>query len=79
MGHLLKQQGLQIPNLPYDQQFVAGCLALEHQPEAVARAHTAYVQAGCHALTTNSFVATQHSLDKVQRGAEHLQFCQVRS
>lgn len=34
LGHLLKEKGLRIPGLPYDQQFLAGVLV---SPWAAAR------------------------------------------
>jgi methionine synthase I (cobalamin-dependent) len=77
MGHLIKQWGVVIPDLPYEQQFLAGCLALQAAPDTVVRAHAAYISAGCDVITTNSFVATMHNLAKVDRAGEQLQLCQV--
>jgi hypothetical protein len=77
VGHLIKQWGVVIPDLPYDQQFLAGCLALKAAPETVLRAHAAYIDCGCDVITTNNFVATQFSLDKVSKGSERTQYCQV--
>lgn len=79
MGHLIKQWGVVIPGLPYDQQFLAGCLAVEAAPDMVIRAHSAYIDAGCDVITTNNFVATEHSLQKVGKAAHHLQYCEVCS
>jgi methionine synthase I (cobalamin-dependent) len=67
MGHLLKSWGVAVDGMPYDQQFLAGVLANLEQPELVVRAHTAYLEAGACALTTNNFVATTYNLSKVQR------------
>lgn len=77
MGHLLKQWGVEIYGLSYDQQFLAGCLAVVTAPDTVCKAHSAYIEAGCDVITTNSFVATLHNLNKVQKGAELVQYCQV--
>jgi methionine synthase I (cobalamin-dependent) len=77
MGHLIKQWGVAIPGLPYDQQFLAGCLAVEADPATVIRAHTAYIGAGCDIITTNNFVATLHNFSKLTKAARHLQYCQV--
>jgi methionine synthase I (cobalamin-dependent) len=77
MGHLIKQWGVAIPGLPYDQQFLAGCLAVEAVPATVIRAHTAYIGAGCDIITTNNFVATLHNFAKLTKAAQHLQHCQV--
>jgi methionine synthase I (cobalamin-dependent) len=77
MGHLIKQWGVVIPGLAYDQQFLAGCLACQEAPDTVVRAHRAYIEAGCDVITTNNFVATLYSLGKVGKAAEHLQYCEV--
>jgi methionine synthase I (cobalamin-dependent) len=79
VGHLIKQWGVVIPGLPYDQQFLAGVLALKAAPETVMRAHAAYIDCGCDVITTNNFVATQFSLDKVSKGSERAQYCQVHT
>lgn len=78
MGHLIKQWGVAIPGLVVEQQFLAGCLAIQADPGTVLRAHTAYIEdAGCDIITTNNFVATLHSLGKVHQAQEHLRYCQV--
>lgn len=83
MGHLIKQWGVTIPDLPYEQQFLAGCLAVQADPATVTRAHTAYIDVGCDVITTNNFVATKYSLGKVGKAAnlakaeEHCEYCQV--
>lgn len=78
MGHLIKQWGVAIPGLAIEQQFLAGCLALRADPSTVLRAHKAYIEdAGCDIITTTNFVATLHSLGKVQKAQEHLRYCQV--
>jgi methionine synthase I (cobalamin-dependent) len=78
MGHLIKQWGVAIPELPYDQQFLAGCLAVDGDPATVIRAHTAYIAAGCDIITSNSFVGTLHNFAKLTKAAQHLYYCQVR-
>ena len=77
MGHLIKQWGAAIPDLPYEQQFLAGCLANVTDPDTVLKAHTAYIDSGCDVITANNFVATLYNLNKVQKGAELVQYCQV--
>lgn len=79
VGHLIKQWGVVIADLPYDQQFLAGCLALRAAPETVTRAHAAYISCRCDVITTNNFVATQFNIDKVSKGSEHLKYCQVHA
>ncbi|KAF8073169.1 yitJ [Scenedesmus sp. PABB004] len=70
MGHLLKARCAAVAGLPYEQQFLAGVLALKASPGDVAAAHAAYVAAGCDVITTNSFAATRHSLAKVGRAGD---------
>ncbi|KAF6260359.1 Homocysteine S-methyltransferase [Scenedesmus sp. NREL 46B-D3] len=77
LGHLLKENGLRIPGLPYDQQFLAGVLANEAAPDAVKAAHKQYIAAGCRCITTNNFVATRYSLAKVKREADVAQLTQL--
>lgn len=77
MGHLLKAEGLRIPGLPYEQQFLAGVLANEAAPDTVNAAHAAYIAAGCNCITTNNFVATKYSLSKVQREADAVKLTQA--
>jgi 5-methyltetrahydrofolate--homocysteine methyltransferase len=68
MGHLLKDWGLRLPDLPHEQQFLAGVVANELNSDAIRRAHAAYLSAGANCITTNSFAATRHSLTKIERG-----------
>lgn len=77
LGHLLKEKGLRIPGLPYDQQFLAGVLANEAAPDAVKAAHAEYIAAGCRCITTNNFVATHFTLSKVQREADAAKLTQL--
>ncbi|CAB9502105.1 Homocysteine S-methyltransferase 1 [Seminavis robusta] len=59
-GHELKQRGV-----ISDGSFLAGLLANEQQPEIVQSVHREFVRdAGCHIITTNSFVAVP---DRVER------------
>lgn len=67
MGHLLKEWGVSLPGFPIEQQFLAGVVANETQPEIVQRAHGAYIGAGARCITTNNFVATRYSLAKLGR------------
>jgi methionine synthase I (cobalamin-dependent) len=78
MGHLLKQTVPHLPGLPFDQQFLASCLAVQSSPDAVTRAHAAYIAAGCGVLTTSSFVATAHNLGKVGRAGDQQALIEVR-
>jgi len=78
MGHLIKDWGVSIPGLPYEQQFLAGCLALHAAPETISRAHAAYIDVGCDVITTNNFAATIHNLSKVQKESQWLEYCKVR-
>lgn len=66
-GHLLKEWGVRLPGLPIKQQFLAGVLANESDPHVVQRVHSTYIAAGSRCITTNSFVATRHSLAKLGR------------
>eukprot|EP00879_Flechtneria_rotunda_P026493 GHRR01028250.1.p1 GENE.GHRR01028250.1~~GHRR01028250.1.p1 ORF type:complete len:116 (+),score=29.72 GHRR01028250.1:135-482(+) len=77
LGHLLKHCGVRVPNLPYDQQFLAGTLANETDPATVLKAHRAYIATGCQCITTNNFVATKYSLSKVQRRADAIKLSQL--
>jgi methionine synthase I (cobalamin-dependent) len=77
MGHLIKQWGVKIHGLAHEQQFLAGLLANEADPGTVIKGHSAYIQAGCHCITTNNFVATQHNLAKVGRESDALRLVQV--
>jgi hypothetical protein len=43
LGHLLKEKGLLIPGLPYDQQFLAGVLVSMSTVHQVIQAHFAEV------------------------------------
>lgn len=78
MGHLIKGWGVSIPGLPYEQQFLAGCLAIHAAPETVSRAHAAYIDVGCDVITTNNFAATIHNLSKVSKESQWLEYCKVR-
>lgn len=69
-GHLLKDWGVRLPGLPHEQQFLAGVVANEADPALVQRAHAAYIAAGARCITTNSFVATRHSLSKIGRAGD---------
>lgn len=54
MGHELKMRGVS------DGTFLAGILANESSSsnhDVVEQIHTDYLEAGCHVITTNSFVA----------------------
>ena len=48
IGHLLKSKGVDqlVPGLKYDQLFLAGALANDLAPEAVAAVHREYIAAG---------------------------------
>lgn len=65
MGHLLKERGITIPGLTYDQQFLATNLLNDTSPDTVTAVHKEYIKAGCDVITSNNFVATQYSLAKV--------------
>ena len=54
MGHLLKQRGLLVPGLPYDQQFLAGAIANVEAADQIVAAHKEYINAGAEVITTNS-------------------------
>ena len=62
VGHLLKESGIVMDNLPYEEQFVAGALANAERPQHVEDVHCQYLAAGVDVITTNSFAATPYAL-----------------
>ncbi len=79
MGHLLKQHGLRVPGLPLEQQFLAGVLANESQPDVVMAAHTEFIDSGATVISTNSFAATRHSLARIGKQADAIKLAEVRA
>lgn len=65
MGHLIKEKGIRIQGLPYDQQFLAGIVATVENPQEIEECHRQYLQAGADVITTNSYSATHYSLEKI--------------
>jgi S-methylmethionine-dependent homocysteine/selenocysteine methylase len=75
MGHLLKcDSRVDKMGLPYGQQFLASVLASFHCPDVVKAAHRRYLDAGCTAITTNSFAATPYHF---KRGSISISFSDV--
>jgi methionine synthase I (cobalamin-dependent) len=78
MGHFLKQSGLSLPDLPIEQQFLAGVLASEAAPDIVVAAHRAFASSGCCILTTSNYAATKHALARIGREDDVAALTQVQ-